>query len=182
MPVAALDRPRVGLDKTEGGNRQPQEIGGDLRKAGLVALAVRLGAEHESDAAVRLEADLGAFAGCAARGLEKAGDAEPAQPAALRRSLSPLGKAVISDPLYHLPDIGGEASAIDCHPETAAIRKAADQVALAQRDRVDPQPACSMIDEPLDQVIGFGLAGAAIGIDRQCVREDAAHRHERRKS
>jgi hypothetical protein len=36
MPVAALD-----LDETERGNWQAQEIGGDLGKAGLVALATR---------------------------------------------------------------------------------------------------------------------------------------------
>src|SRR4030081_337303 len=79
MTVAALDLPGVCLDETECGNRQSQEIGGDLRKAGLVALAVRLGAEHQRDAAVRLEADLGALARRAARCLEKTGDAETAQ-------------------------------------------------------------------------------------------------------
>jgi hypothetical protein len=69
VPVPALDRPCVGLDKAECRNRQSQEIDGDLREAGLVALAVRLGAEHERDMAVGLEADLGTFARCAARGL-----------------------------------------------------------------------------------------------------------------
>ena len=40
MPVAALDLPGVRLDETECSNREPQEIGGDLRKAGLMTLAV----------------------------------------------------------------------------------------------------------------------------------------------
>src|SRR5580704_14416449 len=177
MPVAALDCRRVGLDKTEGSNRQAQEIGGDLCEAGLVALAVRLGTEEERDTAVRLEADLGAFAWRAARRFEKTANTEPAQPPALRRGLAPRGKAARSDPLRYLVEIGGEASAIDCHPETAAIRKTADQVAPAQLDRVERQPARRAVSEPFDQVIGFGLAGAAIGIDRQRVREDAAHRH-----
>jgi hypothetical protein len=56
-----------------------------------------------------------------------------------------------------------------------------DQIAPTQRDRVECQPARRAIDEPLDQVIGFGLAGAAIGVDRQGVGEDAAHRHEHRR-
>src|SRR5262252_5550091 len=93
VSIAGLDRPRVGLDKTECRERQAQQIGGDLWKAGLVTLAVRLGAEHECHAAVRLEADLGAFARRAARGLEKTRDAEPAQPAALHRGLTPRGEA-----------------------------------------------------------------------------------------
>jgi hypothetical protein len=55
-----------------------------------VVLAVRLGADQERNAAVRLEADLGAFARRAARCLEKTGDAEPAQPAALGSGLLPM--------------------------------------------------------------------------------------------
>src|SRR6516225_106303 len=134
MPVAALDRSRIGLDKAEGVERQPQQIGGNLRKAGLVALAVRLGAEHECHLAVRLKADLGAFARRAARGFEKTGDAEPAQPAAPRRFLSPSSKAIRQEPLRHLVAIGAEASAVARDPETAAIREMADQVAPAQCD------------------------------------------------
>src|ERR1700680_972588 len=166
MPVAALDRPRVRLDKTETLNRQSQQTGGDLPKAGLVALTVRLGAEHQCDAAVRLEADLGALARRAARGLEKTGDAEPAQLAAVRCGPAPSRKALGQDPLRHLVEIGGKPSAIDRDPETAAIREATDKVPPTQRARVECQPARGAIAEPLDQVVGFGLAGAAIGVDR----------------
>src|SRR5205823_2412627 len=73
MPVAAFDRAGVRLDETECSNWEPQQIGGDLRETGLVALAVRLGAEDQRDAAVRLEADLGALARRAARCFEKTG-------------------------------------------------------------------------------------------------------------
>ncbi len=38
--------------------RQSQETGGDLRKASLMALAVRLGSEHERHATVRNQLDL----------------------------------------------------------------------------------------------------------------------------
>src|SRR6516162_11869841 len=136
MPVAAFDCSRIGLDKTESFNRQPQKIGRDLWEAGLVALAVRLGAEQECDAAVRLKADLGAFARRAPRGFEKAGAAEPAQPAARSRFLSPSGKTIPQQPLRHLVEVGLETSAIDRDPETAAIGKMGDQVAPAQCDRV----------------------------------------------
>src|SRR5947207_15055237 len=97
MPVAALDLRRVRLDETECSNRESQEIGGDLRKAGLVALPVRLGAEHQGDAAVRLEADLGALARRTTRCLEKTGDAEPAQLAAVCCFPAPRGKALGQD-------------------------------------------------------------------------------------
>ena len=93
MPVAALHLARVGLDVAEGVDRQAEQVGGDLRIAGLVALAVRLRAEHQRHLPVRLEADLGALAGRAARGFEKTGDPEPAQPAARRRLPAPRGEA-----------------------------------------------------------------------------------------
>src|ERR1700730_13214728 len=119
MPVAALDLPSVRLDETECGNWESQEIGGHLGKAGLVALAVRLGAEHQRDAAVRLEADLGALARRATRCLEKTGDAEPAEPTALRCGLAPGRKALGQDPLRHLIEIGCKPPAIDRDPEPA---------------------------------------------------------------
>src|SRR5947209_1413383 len=162
MSVAALDRPCVGLDKTESTDRQSQEIGGDLRKAGFVALAVRLRAEHQDDTAISFEADLGALARRAPRCFEKTRDAEPAQPAALRSFLASRRKALAQDAPRHLIEIGGKPSAIDRDPEPALIRELADQVPPAQRHRIERQPARGMIDQPLDQVIGFGLAGAAI--------------------
>jgi hypothetical protein len=59
-----------------------------------VTLAIRLGTEHQINMAVRFKADLGAFAGRTTRGLEKARNAEPAQPAMLRRDLTPRCKPV----------------------------------------------------------------------------------------
>src|SRR5207237_8774201 len=101
MSVAALDRPCVGLDKTESTDRQSQEIGGDLRKAGFVALAVRLRAEHQDDTAISIEADLGTLARRAARHLKKTRDAEPAQPAALPSFLAARRKALAPDATRH---------------------------------------------------------------------------------
>src|SRR5204862_1096345 len=171
MSVAALDRPCVGLDKTESTDRQSQEIGGDLRKAGFMALAVRLRAEHQDDTAISFEADLGALARRAARRLKKTRDAEPAQPAALRSFLASCRKAFAQDAPRHLIEIGGKPSAIDRDAEPAAIRELVDQIAPAQCHPIARQPARGMIDESLDQVIGFGLAGAAISVDRDGVGE-----------
>src|ERR1700730_15025103 len=123
MPVAALDLPSVRLDETECGNWESQEIGGHLGKAGLVALAVRLGAEHQRDAGVRLEAGLGALARRAARCLEKTGDAEPAQLAATRRGAAAGRETVGQDTPRDLVEIGGEPPAIDRDPEPALIRE-----------------------------------------------------------
>jgi hypothetical protein len=81
----------------------------------------------------------------------------------------------------HLVEIGGEAPAIDRDPEPAAIREPADQVTPTQCHRIKRKPARGKIDKALDQIIGFGLAGAAIGVDRHGVAEDAAHRHEHRR-
>src|SRR6185369_5321411 len=110
MSVAAFDHPCVRLDKMEGGNRHSQQIGGDLRKAGFVALAIRLRAEHQGNTAIFLEADLGARA---PRCLEKTRDAEPAQLAALRGFLASTGKALAQDAPRHLIEVGGKPSAID---------------------------------------------------------------------
>src|SRR3990167_9705503 len=63
--------------------------GSDLREGRLVALAVGFGAERDRDRAVRREADLGAFVGRPARGLEETADADAAQPAPHLRGRAP---------------------------------------------------------------------------------------------
>src|ERR1700720_3020491 len=145
MPVAALDLAGIRLDETECSNWQSQQIGGDLRKTGLVALAVRLGAEHQRDAGVWLEADLCALARRAARCLEKTGDAEPAQLAASRCGAAPRRKAAGQEPLRHLVEIGGKPPAIDRDPEPALIREVIDQVAPPQHDRVERKLVCRTV-------------------------------------
>lgn len=88
--VAALDCPRVRLDETEGGNRQPQQVGRNLRKARLVALTVRLRPQRQGAAAIRFEPNFGALARRAAGGFEETGDTEacslPRAAASSRRS------------------------------------------------------------------------------------------------
>ena len=78
-------------------------------------------------------------------------------------------------------EIGGEPAAVDGDAERTAIGKVADQIAPPQLDRVDAEPARRQLDQPLGQVVGLGFAGAAIGVDRHGVGEDAAHAHEHRR-
>ena len=141
-PLPLLHRPRIGLDVAERGDRQPEQIGGDLRIARLVALAVRLRAEHQRDLAVRLEADLGALARRAARGFEKTGDRRaraagraPPPPAAARQSRRPRSAAAISSRL------AAKRPQSIVTPSPLRYGKSADQVAPAQLDRVEPQTA-----------------------------------------
>ncbi len=58
------------------------------------------------------------------------------------------------------------------------MRKRADDVAAAQLDGIDSGSDRCQVHKALDQVIRFGLAGAAIGVDRRRVGEGAAHLDE----
>ncbi len=78
MAGAALHRGGVGLHIAERRHRQAEPVGGDLGIGRLMALAVGLGADGDRHPAVTIEAQLGAFVGRAARGLEEAADAEAA--------------------------------------------------------------------------------------------------------
>ena len=77
------------------------------------------------------------------------------QPAAAR-------EAPGQEKLRHFGEICSKPPGINRDPKAAAIREATDQIVPAQRNRVEA--ARGAIDEPLDQVIGFRLAGAAIGV------------------
>ena len=178
MPGAALHHPRIGLDEAKFLERQPERRRGDLRVARLVSLAVRLGPEDQRNPAVGIEADFSAFVRRAARGLEKAADPEPAQPTARRRTGAPRCVIGVASVRQRVIEIGGKAPAIDCHAERAAMGESGDHIAPAQAHRITADPARGDIDQPLDQVIGLGLAGAAIGVDRHRVGEGAAHLHE----
>ena len=81
--AADADHIRVAKDDVDGFDRQHQQIGSDLGKAGFVALAARLRADDDADAALRLDRDLGALARRADRGLDVIGQPETEQPAAL---------------------------------------------------------------------------------------------------
>ena len=68
MALAPGDARGVALDMGEGFERQAQMVGGDLREAGLMPLAVGMGAERQLDPAIGAEPDPRPFAETAARG------------------------------------------------------------------------------------------------------------------
>ena len=83
MPAAAVEIVGIALPKPEALERQAKRIGRDLRVSRLVALAVGMRADHQIDPAVLADAHFRHFIGLAARGFEKTGVAEAAQPAPL---------------------------------------------------------------------------------------------------
>ncbi|MFZ3236335.1 MAG: hypothetical protein WA184_13320 [Stellaceae bacterium] len=98
--------------------------------------------------------------------------------AARRRFEPPLGRSVGQKLLRHVLKVFDEPAGVDCNPERAAIREAVNHVAPSQLDRIETEAARGAVDKPLDQIIGLGLAVAAIGIDRHRISEDTADRHE----
>src|SRR5689334_5773798 len=68
-----------------GFDRDANEIGNHLREAGFVALARRLGTDHNLDAIVRTHLDSGLFFRRSDRGLDIVCEAEPQELAALFR-------------------------------------------------------------------------------------------------
>src|SRR5438045_1269674 len=54
-----------------------------------------------------------------------------------------------------------------------AMGKAANDVLAPQLERIHPELAGRDVDAAFDQVVGLGLSGAAIGVDRRGVGEDA---------
>ena len=72
--------------------------------------------------------------------------------------------------------IVGEPATIDDRAQRLAIGKLVHQVAPPQLDRIEPASTGGCIDQPLDHVVHFRLAGAAIRIDRHGVGEDALAR------
>ncbi len=177
MPVAGRDHRGIGLDVAEALDRQAEQRRHELRKGGLVPLAVRLRTDQQAHGPVGLEADLGAFVRRAAGGLEKAGDADPAQPAGGARCLPSCRKADKVGGVQRRVDVLGEAAAIDGGRHGRAPRKGVGEVAAAELDPVLPQAEGGGIDQPLEQVVCLRLAGAPVGVGRHRVGVGAADMH-----
>ena len=72
-------------------------------------------------------------------------------------------------------EVGHEAARIDRHAHRRLVRERGDQVLPPELSRIAAEPARRGFDAALDDVVGLGLARAAIGIDRHRVGEGAAH-------
>ena len=149
----------------------------DLRIGRLVPLPVRLRADQQREIAVLIERE-GAFFPLAPRGaFDIARHAEPANEPALSRFLSARAEA---------RDVGfGEAGAhraLEVADVVIAVGLGAvghlgrlDEIARANLLGGQTQRARAAIDQPLQHVGRLGPSGAAIGVDGNGVRVDAAH-------
>ena len=131
--------------------------------------------------AVVLEADFGPFVRRATRGFQEAGHADAAQHALAFGRGPASGEAGVIGGGEDVVDVGGETAAIDRRAQCLGVGELRDQVAAAQFDRIEAALAGGVVDQALDQIVRFRLAGAAIGIDRHGVGERRAHIHEDRR-
>ena len=153
----------------------------DLGEARLVALAARLRADHDVDAALRPHRDPRLLVGRADRGFDVVGEPEAEQLAALRRLALALLEALPVGDLHRPVHVLLVAAAVVEHADRVAVRHrfGRDQVLAPQLDAVDAEPRGGDVDQPLDREGHLRPAGAAIGLGRHGVGEDR-HRAQRR--
>ena len=175
MARPAPDGPRIGLDVAERLDGQAEMPGGNLGERRLVPLPVRFGADGDGHAAIRLEAHFGTLVRRTARRFEEAGDAETAQ--ATSRAGFGAPRLEARGARHGGIEVGHEAAGVDRHAHRGPVRKRGDQVLPPQVRRIPAEHPRRRLDGALDDVVGLGLARAAIGVDRHRVGEGAAHIH-----
>ena len=79
MTAALIEIVGVALMECEDPDRQTERVGRDLRVGRLMALAVGMRADADIDPALLIDPQFRCFIGLAARGLDEARVAEPAQ-------------------------------------------------------------------------------------------------------
>ena len=180
-PPPLRHEPRVGLHEPEALDRQAREDPRRFAESSSHGLGHWIACRERAPPGRRLEAHAGGLARLAARGFEIAGDPKAAQLAAPLGLGAPRREARVIGERQPLLEIFGELPFLDLHAERRAIGNALDDVAAAKlRRRLVPVSRAARSIKPLDDVVRLGLAGAAIGIDRHRVGEDAAHIHEDR--
>src|SRR5262249_51499720 len=140
----------------------------------LVALALRRRAGKEGDRAGGVEADFRRLAAWRRGGaLDRVDDADAAQLAACLRLGAPRVEALDLRVMQRLVHAGFELAAIVSVDEAGLERHRArrNEVAAAQRDSVDSELARGAVDDALNDVAGFGPAGAAVRRGRTRVGE-----------
>ena len=155
--------------------RHAEPLVQDLGVGGLVALAVRLGADRDADAAVVLEADRGELELIAHRRFDVVAHADAAPEAAPRRLRPALPDAPPVGDRHRLVHDPGELARIIGLAGRRAERHRArvDQVAAPELGRVDADLARRGVHQTLHQIDRFRPAGAAIGVDGRGVGQHA---------
>ena len=171
--AAPRHAPRVALDDREMRHGQLEFAREDLRVGGLVALAVAVRADAKLDRLVGAHAHFAVFVGRPARHLDVVGEPDPAQPAVPPRGRAPLLEAVPAGLVLrdrHRARI--VAAVVDrARGRAVGILAGLNGIAPAQLDAVDPHLGCRDVQQPLDQVDGLRLPGAAIGRNGRGVGE-----------
>ena len=139
---------------------------------------VGLRADVQCHTAVGAETNLRTLVRRAAGSLHEARHADAAQPAALRRCISAHGEVRMVGSNDRIIQIGSKPAAVDYCAERLSIRKLGHEIAPPQIDRIKAAAACGLVDQSLDHVVHFGLAGATVGVDGHGVGEHALHVHE----
>ena len=107
MPAAGHDPVRVAINQADLAVRNTQQLVDDLREAGLMPLADRLGATDQSDSAVFLEPDLYVLVRRATCRLDVTGETEAPQ-ASPRLALDPPRRPVTGEQMAPLQVLGGD--------------------------------------------------------------------------
>ena len=176
--AAKADRIGVALQHPDLVERQAELFGGELGVGGLVPLARGLRAHQHRQRPRRIEAQFGEFVGRKAGLLDIDGVTEPAVAAARRASARRRGKAGGIGGGERVLHVAGEIAAVVDETERRRIRhrRRRDEIAPAQFGGRDTEAARGEIDQPLERIGRLRPAGAAIGVDRHGVGEDALDR------
>ena len=132
MAIAGSYLRRVGLHVAKCLDRQPQQIGGDLRIRRLMAHAVGLRAYQQRDSAIILEAQFRAFVRCATCGFHEACHANAAQSSVPLRQRFARRKACMVRGDDGIIQVVGKPAAIDNGAKSFPIRELPHQIAPAQ--------------------------------------------------
>ena len=149
-----------------------EAVADELLEHGLVALALRDASGKQRDRARTVEAHLGALESERAGTLDRIGNAQAAQLAALARLRAALGEPrdvgashPLVEDLFEFAAVIGEGQ-----PGLERHRLGRNEIAPAQLGRIDAGLVGGEIDQPLDHIGGFRTAVAAIGPHRVGVR------------
>ncbi len=182
---AGADRDAFGVASDEphaiGPHREP--FAEQLRKARLVALAARQGADDHLDNAFRAHRNLGEFLRRAALRLDIGAQPDAAPPAA-RPGLGAAPREPVPIGQRQCPvENRMVLAAVIGHAERVGIgqRGGRDQVLAPQRDPVEAIRASRTINQPLDDEHDLGPPSAAVRASRRRVAQHGPRLHPRRR-
>src|SRR5690242_12711204 len=147
-----------------------------------MALPVRLNTGCELDDLVCAKSHRRPFPRAAAGGFKEASYAHAPPQALCFGSSSSLCKACMVGCLEDQLHIRLRITAIYRHPEGSLVGIASDQVQTPELNRIPARLMGREVNQSLDDIVGLGLTGATIGINRNGVGEHASYLHANRRN